>query len=326
MSKPSWSVFVPLGVRLFPLLLVLISLALAQAFFPQTVLTPALAARLALQPARIFPGDVLRADLQVEKPVQAVSASLGSQEVAFRRPVGGVQWSGLVGIDLETKPGRYSLKATVTFVDGKTIELEQAFQVLPRTFPVQRIQVEEKYVTLDPKAEKRAEEEAKKLKAIWETSTPRKLWQGSFLSPVATQLTSGFGRRRIVNNQPRNPHSGVDLKATVGTPIKAANAGQVVLAENLYFSGNTVVLDHGLGLYTFYAHCSTMAVSPGDAVTRGQVIAKVGATGRVTGPHLHWACRLNEARVNPLKLTAVWMAEKPPANNRIQGRREVQAK
>ena len=269
---------------------------------------------------------MLRAKLQVEKPVQTVNALLGSQKVTFRSPVGGGQWSGLAGIDLEVKPGRYSLKATVRFVDGQTIELEQEFQVLPKTFPVQRIQVEEKYVTLDPKAEKRAEEEAKKLKAIWETSTPQKLWQGSFLSPVATQLTSGFGRRRIVNNQPRSPHSGVDLKATVGTPIKAANAGQVVLAEDLYFSGNTVVLDHGLGLYTFYAHCSVMTVNPGDAVTRGQVIAEVGATGRVTGPHLHWACRLNEARVNPLNLTAVWMAEEPPANNRIQGRPGAQAK
>ena len=166
-----------------------------------------------------------------------------------------------MGIDLEAKPGRYSLKGTVSFADGQTVELEQAFQVLPKAFPVQRIQVEEKYVTLDPKAEKRAEEESKKLKAIWGTSTPQKLWQGRFSHPVASQLTSGFGRRRIVNNQPRSPHSGVDLKATTGTPIKAANTGKVVLAEDLYFSGNTVVLDHGLGLYTFYAHCSSMAVN-----------------------------------------------------------------
>jgi murein DD-endopeptidase MepM/ murein hydrolase activator NlpD len=104
------------------------------------------------------------------------------------------------------------------------------------------------------------------------------------------------------------------------TPIKAANDGKVVLAEDLYFSGNTVVLDHGLGLYTYYGHCSTMAVKPGDSVARGQVIAEVGATGRVTGPHLHWACRLGEARVNPLELTKVWMAEEPQTNQKTQGR------
>src|SRR6185295_15184948 len=150
--------------------------------------------------------------------------------------------------------GRYSLKGAVSFADGRTLKLEQAFQVLPKAFPVQRIQVEEKYVTLDPKAEKRSEEESKKLQAIWRSSTPQKLWQGRFIPPVVSQLTSGFGRRRIVNSQPRSPHAGVDLKATTGTPIKAANGGKVVLAEDLYFSGNTVVLDHGLGLYTYYGH------------------------------------------------------------------------
>ena len=311
-------------MRLFPLLLIFISLGPALAVFPQAVSKPAVPAHLSLQPPKTFPGDVLRADLKVAKGVASVDILLGSQRIVFQPQVGSGKWLGLVGIDLETKPGRYTLKGTVRFADSQTVELEQAFQVLPKAFPVQRIQVEEKYVTLDPKAEKRAEEESKKLKAIWETLTPQKLWQGRFLSPVASQLTSGFGRRRIVNNQPRSPHSGVDLKAATGTPIKAGNTGKVVLAEDLYFSGNTVVLDHGFGLYTFYAHCSTMAVNPGDMVTRGQVIAEVGATGRVTGPHLHWACRLNEARVNPLELTKVWMAEEASTTSQIQKRRGTQ--
>ena len=307
-------------MRLFQLLLILISLGLTQ-----TASTPAVPARLSLQKLKTFPGDVLRADLKVAKSIGNLNVSFGSQIIAFQPHVGLDQWSGLVGIDLETKPGRYSLKGTVTFADGQKVELEQIFQVLPKAFPVQRIQVEEKYVTLDPKAEKRAEEESKKLQAIWKVASPQKLWHGRFLSPVASQPTTGFGRRRIVNNQPRSPHSGVDLKATTGTPIRAANAGKVVLAEDLYFSGNTVVLDHGFGLYTYYAHCSTIAVKPGDIVTRGQVIGEVGATGRVTGPHLHWACRLNEARVNPLELTRVWMAEEPQANKQTQSRRGAQA-
>jgi len=308
-------------VRLFCLFLISISLVPPQSLFLQTVSNPAIPARLSLQPTKTFPGDVLRADLKVEKGVETVNLFLGSQRIAFQPQVSLDHWLGMVGIDLETKPGSYSLKGTVVFENGHTVELEQVFQVLPKAFPVQHIQVEEKYVTLDPKAEKRVEEESRKLKAIWQTFTPQKLWQGRFLSPVASQLTSGFGRRRIVNNQPRSPHSGVDLKATTGTPIKAGNAGKVVLAEDLYFSGNTVVLDHGLGLYTYYAHCSRMAVKPNEMVTRGQVIAEVGATGRVTGPHLHWACRLNEARVNPLELTKVWMAE---ANKLTQSRRGVQ--
>ncbi|MGH9425369.1 MAG: M23 family metallopeptidase, partial [Terriglobia bacterium] len=304
--------------RLLRLPPILILLGLTQALFSQVSAKPAVPARLSLQRAKTFPGDVVRADLKVAKPVEDLKLSFASQKVAFQTQTGLSEWTGLVGIDLEIKPGRYSLKGTVTFVDGQTVEVEQVFQVLPKAFPVQRIQVAEKYVTLDPKAEQRAQEESKKLQAIWKLSSPQKLWQGRFRPPVSSQLTSGFGRRRIVNNQPRSPHSGVDLKATSGTLIKAANAGKVVLAEDLYFSGNTVVLDHGLGLYTYYAHCSTMAVKPGDIVTRGQVIGEVGATGRVTGPHLHWACRLNEARVNPLELTEAWMAEELHAGRNIQ--------
>jgi murein DD-endopeptidase MepM/ murein hydrolase activator NlpD len=158
-------------------------------------------------------------------------------------------------------------------------------------------------VTLSPEDSKRAEEEGKKMESIWQKASSEKLWLGGFLTPIKSELTSGFGRRRVVNNQPRSPHSGVDLKAAAGTPILAANGGKVVLAEELFFSGNTVIIDHGLGLYTYYAHCSKLQVRVGEEVKKGQVIAEVGSTGRVTGPHLHWACRLNGARVNPLILT-----------------------
>jgi murein DD-endopeptidase MepM/ murein hydrolase activator NlpD len=128
------------------------------------------------------------------------------------------------------------------------------------------------------------------------------------MRPVSSKLTSGFGRRRIVNGEPRSPHSGVDLKATTGTPIRAANAGKVVMAKDLFFAGKTIILDHGLGLYTVYAHCSKMHAKLGDQVGLGEIIGEVGATGRVTGPHLHWACRINGARVNPLGLTTLTSA------------------
>ena len=189
--------------------------------------------------------------------------------------------------------------------DGRSTPFRKSIRVLPKKFPTQRVRVNPKYVTLNARDSERAAHEARLLEQIWESSTLKRFWVDPFLRPVASKLTSGFGRRRIVNGQPRSPHSGVDLRAGSGTPIKAANAGKVVLAMDLFFAGKTIIVDHGLGLYTLYAHCSRMLAEEGDLVDRGEIIGEVGATGRVTGPHLHWACRINGARVNPLHLTTL---------------------
>ena len=116
-------------------------------------------------------------------------------------------------------------------------------------------------------------------------------------------MTSPLGARRLLNDKPGSRHSGVDLAASEGTLVKSANRGQIVVADELFFSGNTVVIDHGLGLYTIYAHCSKLLVKEGQSVKKGQSIARVGSTGRTTGAHLHWGCRLNSSRVNALALT-----------------------
>ena len=117
-------------------------------------------------------------------------------------------------------------------------------------------------------------------------------------------ITGGrnFGHRRMFNDQPRAPHSGTDLKAAIGTEIQASNRGRVVLAKNLFFSGNAVFIDHGLGVYSVYLHLSEIRVACGDMIERGQVLGLAGATGRVTGPHLHWGVRITDARVDPFSL------------------------
>ena len=116
---------------------------------------------------------------------------------------------------------------------------------------------------------------------------------------------SGFGTRSVFNGQPRSPHSGADFRSPEGTPIKAPNAGRIVVARNMYFSGNTVVIDHGLGCFSLLAHLSAFDVHEGESVSAGQLIGRVGATGRVTGPHLHWAVRIANARVDPLSVLAL---------------------
>ena len=123
--------------------------------------------------------------------------------------------------------------------------------------------------------------------------------------------TSGknFGKRRILNGQAGSPHGGLDLPGVTGTPVYAAQSGRIVLAEELFFPGNTVIIDHGLGIYTFYGHLSEIAVKVGDEVSTGALLGKVGATGRVTGPHLHWAVSVNRARVDPLQIVKLLPSE-----------------
>jgi len=158
-------------------------------------------------------------------------------------------------------------------------------------------------VELDPETATRVSQEAERLNDLWKTVTPRRIWQGTFLSPVpAAAVPEGFGLRRIINDQPRSPHSGADYKAPRGSVVRASNAARVALTEEQFFAGNALVLDHGLGLYTIYFHLQEFTVKTGDVVQKGQEVGRVGATGRATGPHLHFGVRLNGARIDPAAL------------------------
>jgi murein DD-endopeptidase MepM/ murein hydrolase activator NlpD len=137
------------------------------------------------------------------------------------------------------------------------------------------------------------------------TTISSNTWEAPFVAPAEGRVSSNFGVRSIFNGQPRSPHGGIDYSGAVGAPVAAPAGGLVALAEDLFFTGNTVVIDHGLGLYSLLAHLSEFAVRAGDRVERDQIVGRVGATGRVTAPHLHWTVRLNGARVDPLSLLAV---------------------
>jgi murein DD-endopeptidase MepM/ murein hydrolase activator NlpD len=204
----------------------------------------------------------------------------------------------LVGVDLDQKPGRYPLRLSGR--DGSVFSKD--LRVVAKRFPVERLTVPKTYTELDPKTLKRVEQEKRRLDALWTRVRPERYWAGPFVMPASGPAGSPFGLRRFFNGEPRSPHAGIDIKAPAGAPVRASNRGRVTLADDLFFTGKTVVLDHGLGVFTLYVHLSQMRVKAEDVVEKGTEIGRVGATGRATGPHLHFGARIGEARIDPKAL------------------------
>jgi murein DD-endopeptidase MepM/ murein hydrolase activator NlpD len=175
--------------------------------------------------------------------------------------------------------------------------------VRPKTFVTQHLALPPHQVDLDAATLARVEREQAEFRGALADSVGERLWRGAFRMPVEGGVaTGGFGLRRVINGQPRSPHAGYDWAAPTGTPVAAANAGRVALVAEHFFAGRLVVLDHGLGLFTYYFHLDGTTVSTGERVAKGQPIGAVGATGRVTGPHLHLGVSIAQARVDPESL------------------------
>lgn len=193
-------------------------------------------------------------------------------------------------------PGKWDISV---HADGKTINL--ALNILPGGFDIQRLTLPDRLVNLSKEDEARADREAERLKALWLIETEQK-WDGRFIMPVETPISTGFGLRRIINGIEKSPHGGIDLKGKEGDPIKASNSGVVVMADELFFGGRALVIDHGMGIYTVYMHMSEFKVAVGDKVNKGDVIGLVGSTGRSTGPHLHFGVKVNSQNANPVSM------------------------
>lgn len=219
-------------------------------------------------------------------------------------------WQALIGIDLDRVPANYPVVVSAGTA-ASSPRVTRTLAVIAKKFVTRTLTVDDAYVNPPEAVQTRIAEEAARLTKLWQTVSPERLWATPFVVPVPDPPNSAFGSRSVFNGEARSPHTGADFLSPAGEAVKAPSAGVVVLAENLYFSGNTVILDHGLGLYSQFAHFSEIDVTVGDRVEPGHVLGKVGATGRVTGPHLHWAIRLNGARVDPLSLIAATAAKKP---------------
>jgi murein DD-endopeptidase MepM/ murein hydrolase activator NlpD len=258
-------------------------------------------------------GTLLLAHIRSARPLGEVAGRWNERDVPFwqEREKGHEEMSlevrtALLGVDLEKAAGKYGFTATAQLENGERVNCKAMIEVKEGHFATEKLTVKKQFVEPNPEQEARAEAETKRLREIYDRVTPERLWDGPFRVPLDGEFKgSNFGKRRILNGHPGSPHGGVDFPAPTGTPVRAAQKGRVVLAEELFFSGNTVLVDHGLGVYTFYCHFSEIDARVGDEVAGGTVLGKVGATGRVTGPHLHWGLTVQRARVNALEIVKV---------------------
>jgi murein DD-endopeptidase MepM/ murein hydrolase activator NlpD len=238
------------------------------------------------------------------RPLAGVEGDAFGVDLAFW-PVGDAgHWQSLVGIPLDTEPGAYRVSVRAAAADGATGTMTRRLNVVRGRFATRQLRVEADLAHPPASMADRITREAQAMAEVYARPRPERIWRGPFALPVPGVPTSAFGRRTVLNGEVRGRHFGVDLRADEGAPVLAPNAGEVVLAADHYFAGKVVVLDHGGGLFSLYAHLSRIVVEAGRRVVRGDLLGEAGATGRVTGPHLHWGLRVQGTAVDPLSLVA----------------------
>ena len=246
-------------------------------------------------------GEALKLSYPHDTGLEQVSLNWDEQIIPFF--LKNDSWEAVIGIDLDREPKEYSINILLIYENKEKISIERKIEVSSKSFPTTELVVAPQYVQLSEENQQRASREAEEINKIYNSFSSSPYWKEQFIVPVKNTTTgTNFGHRRIFNGEPRAPHSGADLKASKGTEVLASNSGKIVLAKNLFFSGNAIFIDHGLGIYSTYLHLSEILVEIDSFVERGQVIGLAGDTGRVTGPHLHWGVRIMGARVDPFSL------------------------
>ena len=283
-----------------------LALSIPQQIPPSTARRPLsnpAALTVAVTARAVQPGEVVRLDIASPRLVTGLTVRAFDKRIAAAR-LGESGWLALVGIDLDVAPGEYPVTIDATLDDGSPAGHVETLMVEAKKFPTRQLRVSPQFVTPPPSVQPRIDRERRQLGTPFRAIGPEPRWRGSFVQPIEASVVSGFGVRSVYNGEPRAPHNGADFASPTGTPVQAPGGGRVVLAESLYFTGWTVMIDHGLGLVSLLAHLSRIDVRVGTDVVAGDRVGLVGATGRVTGPHLHWTVRLQGARVDPLSVIA----------------------
>lgn len=264
-----------------------------------------LAVTIEVNARSIEPGEPVRVEVLSPAPLQRLEGLFLDEAVfmsRIRSSETGERWSGWAMIPLDREPGPAAVEMSGLAECGRPVVGTKAVTIAAKEFPEEHLSVAPKYVEPPAEVQQRLSRERAKLRALYKERRPLSSMGAVFVRPVPGEPTSIFGTRRLFNNEPRSPHPGLDLRAQTGTPVKASGPGVVVLAQDLYYSGNTVLIDHGGGLFTIYAHLSEIEAEEGLEVEAGRRIGLSGATGRVTGPHLHWGAKIGNRPFDPTAL------------------------
>ncbi len=259
----------------------------------------------------VRPGEILAIDVRAPTAATAVTATLGDRTIPLWTQSPGA-WRGLAGLDVEQPPGSLALTVTASAPPGARLVRTVTLDVQPAAFAERHLRVAPRFVEPPASERPRIARERERLQAIYRTASMDRE-PGRFVAPVPHRRSSPFGSRSVFNGVPRDRHAGLDFASPAGTVIRAPAAGRVVLVDALYYTGNTVVIDHGYGLVSIFAHLQRTMVEEGVNVARGARLGTVGATGRATGPHLHWSVRLGNTRVDPAAVLEVLAPAQSPA-------------
>jgi hypothetical protein len=249
------------------------------------------------------PGEVVVVRVRSHEQLTDVTGRAFGRDLRFAQVEAG-EWQALSGIDLDVAPGAQVVDVRAQGPGGPLTE-QYPLAIVAKQFGTRTLKVDPRFVTPPKSALPRIERERARVAEAYRSGRPDRLWTLPFAAPLEAKAVSSFGVRSVFNGKPRDAHGGADLASPEGAAVHAPNAGRVAIADNHYFAGNVVLLDHGAGVFSALAHLSRIDVAEGATVRRGDRVGLVGRTGRVTGPHLHWAVRINGARVDPYSLLAV---------------------
>jgi len=263
---------------------------------------PAAGPGIVWQPAKLVPGSPVLFQIPASKKIQDVSARWFGHEVTFFRAGDASGWYALAAVPIETAQGNYDLTVNEKLVSGKSVELRKAIRIARATYPKITAKVAKQFTEPNPEQLKEINADKSVKQQTFANVTSQKLWEGSFVAPVAAPISDIFGTARVFNGEVLSRHQGLDFGVATGTPVAAINRGTVLLARPLYFEGNCVVIDHGQGLLSLYLHLSEFKAKEGDEVQPHQIIGLSGGSGRATGPHLHLAVRWQGVYLDPATL------------------------